>query len=332
MVTGRYTGESREYNDTYEYSWFGSVLYVLCGDFMTEPTEGLEVIHPGPATVTECPVWDDQTQALWWVDIYNGLVNRFSWSERSVSFNEVGAPVTCLAPRANGGLVTAKQGGIWAAYEDENGHLALEQEPIPGTATPVAGTRFNDGRCDLRGRFWIGTILNGAPDGSGGLYVLQPPDPLRNVLSGANVSNGLDWNRDGTILYYADSATRRVDAIECDPDTGTLGERRPLAWIEPDAGAPDGLTVDSEDNIWVALSGGWQVRCYRPGGELTRVIQLPVARVTSCTFGGPSLTDLFITSARRRLSDAELAAQPLAGSVFRINLDVAGRPAARFAG
>jgi sugar lactone lactonase YvrE len=299
---------------------------------MTEPTEGLEVIHSGPATVTECPVWDIQTQALWWVDIYNGLIHRIAWSERLHSSQEIGAPVTCLVPRRDGGLIIAKQGGIWAADEDENGLLTLEQQPIPGSATPVAGTRFNDGKCDQQGRFWIGTILDGAPADSAGLYVLSPPNPLRTVLAGANVSNGLDWNPDGTVLYFIDSATRCVDTIKCDPVGGTLGDRRTLARIEPDAGAPDGLTVDAEGNVWVALSGGWQVRCYTPGGDLARVIHLPVSKVTSCTFGGPSLNDLFITSARRRLSDAELAEQPLAGSIFRIRLDVAGRPAARFVG
>jgi sugar lactone lactonase YvrE len=298
---------------------------------MTEPTEGLEVVHSGPASVTESPMWDSRAQALWWVDIYHGLVHRFLWNEKTHSCQEVGAPVTCLAPRVDGGLILAMQGAIWAADAGEDALLTLPQQPIPGTANPVAGTRFNDGKCDGQGRFWIGTILDGAPDGSGGLYLLDPPDPLRNVLSGTNVSNGLDWNADGTTLYFVDSATRCLDAIQCDPVRGTLGHRRTLVQIEPDAGAPDGLTVDGEDNIWLALSGGWQVRCYTPGGQLVCVIRLPVSRVTSCTFGGPWMNDLFITSARRRLSDAEVAAQPLAGSVFRIRVGVTGRPAALFA-
>jgi sugar lactone lactonase YvrE len=299
---------------------------------MIDHDQELEVITAGRATVTESPVWDDRRQALWWVDIYAGTINRLLWRERLQSSHEVGAPVTCLALREDGGLIFVKQDGIWGADVGDGDPLLTSLKLLAGTANPVAGTRFNDGKCDAHGRFCIGTLVQGAPSGSAGLYLLDPTSGLRGILTGSDISNGLEWSIDGAVLYYVDSMAQTVDVIEYNTEKGILGRRRTLIQVPRDIGLPDGLTVDNEGNIWLALSRGAQVRCYTSDGSLVHQINLPVSRVTSCAFGGPSMNDLFITSARRNLSETELAAQPLAGSVFRARPGAVGRSPRRFSG
>jgi sugar lactone lactonase YvrE len=192
------------------------------------------------------------------------------------------------------------------------------------------GVRFNDGAVDAAGRFWIGTMaLDESPDG-GTLY-RSDSDGMAAVLEPVSISNGIDWTLDGTQMYYVDSTAQRIDLFEFDPATGTLSGRRTFAEIDPVDGTPDGLTVDAEGHVWLALWDGWALRRYRPDGTLERVVDLPVSNVTSCAFGGDDLGDLYVTSASKGLSDAELRAQPHAGGLFAFRPGVAGRPPNRLA-
>jgi sugar lactone lactonase YvrE len=192
------------------------------------------------------------------------------------------------------------------------------------------GVRFNDGAVDAAGRFWIGTSSLDDSPGRGTLYRSEG-ERLAPVLAPVSISNGIDWSLDGTQMYYVDSTAQRIDVFSFDAAAGTISDRRTFAEIDPVDGAPDGLTVDAEGHVWLALWDGWALRRYRPDGTLERIVDFPVSRVTSCAFGGDDLRDLYVTSATKELSAAELRAQPHAGALFVLRPGVAGRPANRFA-
>ena len=168
--------------------------------------------------------------------------------------------------------------------------------------------------------------------GAASMYRLDPDGSVRRMLPGLVISNGLGWSPDRSTMYHVDSPTRRVDAFDFDLASGAIANRRTVFAFETGAGDPDGMTVDAEGFLWVALWGGRAVRCYSPGGGLDAVVEIPASRVTSCTFGGPDLEELFVTTARRGLGPGELASEPAAGGIFRARPGVTGQPAHRFAG
>jgi sugar lactone lactonase YvrE len=166
--------------------------------------------------------------------------------------------------------------------------------------------------------------------GTAALYRYTGDGPPTVAIPGVTISNGLDFDRDATHLYYIDSLTQRDDAIDFDLDRGRLGARRPLIRIDPADGLPDGLCVDADGGIWVALFGGGAIRRYLPDGRLDAIVELPVTNPTSLAFGGRDMGDLYVTSARHRLTDAQLAREPVAGSLLRLRPGVAGRLTRRF--
>jgi sugar lactone lactonase YvrE len=187
---------------------------------------------------------------------------------------------------------------------------------------------MNDGKCDPAGRFWAGTQSDVPDERRGHLYRLDPGGSVSRVLDGVGVSNGLDWSGDGELFYFIDTADAGIDVFAFDVKTGELGTRRRLTDVAPKDGAPDGMTLDEEGGLWVAMFGGSSVRRYTSEGALDAVIELPVTLVTSCTFGGPDFADLYVTTAAHRLTQPE----PLAGALFRIQPGVRGVPCRRFAG
>jgi len=195
---------------------------------------------------------------------------------------------------------------------------------------PADLNRFNDALCDARGRLWAGTMSMTRAPGAAALYRLEPGGRMEVAVGGATISNGLDFNLDATRLYYVDSTTQRIDAIDFDLDRGRLGRRRAFARIDPADGLPDGLCVDADGGVWIALFGGGALRRYRPDGTLEAHLPLPVRFPTSLAFGGPGLRDLYVTSSRHLLSATEREAEPLAGSLLRLRPGVAGRAAQAF--
>ena len=192
--------------------------------------------------------------------------------------------------------------------------------------------RTNDGACDAYGRLWVGTMALDERSPGAALYRVDADLRVTRALAGTTISNGLGWSPDGARFYFIDSPTRRVDVFAYDPATGALGERRPLVSVEAGGAVPDGMAVDAEGCLWVALHGGWGLNRYSPRGELLDEVRLPVAKVTSCCFGGPELKDLYVTTRRESLSDADLVQQPLAGALLRLDPGVAGLPTYAFAG
>jgi sugar lactone lactonase YvrE len=225
-----------------------------------------------------------------------------------------------LRPRRSGGAVIGIERGF--ALEDDDGTV----RPLPPVWSDP-GVRMNEGGCDPNGRFYCGSMAYDARSGAGSLYRLDPDGSVRVVLTDVTISNGLEWSPDGSLAYYVDTPTGRVDVFDYDVESGLTG-RRPFARPEG-GGHPDGLTVDADGGVWVALYGGSAVHRYRPSGELDEVVEVPTPKVTACTLGGPDLRRLYITTSAE---DLDRAADPLAGSLFSADVGVTGRPVREFAG
>ena len=291
------------------------------------PSPEVELVLDARAELGEGPVWDQRGRQLVWVDVMRGRVHLFTPSDRGLRTLEVGQPVGAAAPRRGGGLVLALRDGF-ARLDTDGGGL----EWIASVEADRRDLRMNDGGCDPAGRFWAGTMALDERPGAGSLYRLEPGGRVEAMLSEVTVSNGLDWSADGRRLYYVDSPTRRIDVFDFDVESGSLGGRRPFVSVPAAAGIPDGLTLDDEGFVWLALWGGGAVHRYSPEGSLDRVVSLPVSHPTSCAFGGDGLRDLYITSAWIALPPDERERQALAGGLFRCRPGVAGRPAHLFAG
>jgi len=278
-----------------------------------------ELVLDARAEHGEGPMWHAAENVLVWVDIARHLVHLYDPASGNDRTIDVGQPVSAVAPRASGGLVMALQEG-YAALDTVSGRVKLIAAVDKGTLP----SRMNDGKCDSEGRFWAGTMAFSQQRGSATLYRLERGHSVTTMLRDVTIPNGPAWSLDNRTIYFNPGATGGVDAYDVDPLTGALSNRRPFISIPSDVGAPDGLTVDDEDHVWVAVWGGWAVHRYTPDGQLERVVRLPVAHVSCPTFGGADLTDLYITTSPEGLSDEERRAQPHAGSLFRYRPGVAG--------
>jgi sugar lactone lactonase YvrE len=267
----------------------------------------------------EGPVWSNGWGGLRWVDMLAGDVLSLD-GDGTVRRAHVGDVAAAVRPRRGGGAVIAVERGF--VLEDPDGTLTVLD---PVWTDP--SIRMNEGGCDPDGRFWCGSMAYDQRQGAASLYRLDRDGSVHRVLDGVTVSNGLEWSPDGSLVYYDDTATHRIDVFDYDADAGLTG-RRPFVRF-PHDGNPDGLTVDSEGGVWVALFGGGAVHRYRPDGVLDAVVELPTAQVTACTFGGRDLDQLFITTSREGMGPDD---EPLAGSLFRTDVGVAGLPVRQFAG
>lgn len=274
------------------------------------------------ALLGEGPYWRPEDDCLLWVDIQRGLLHmtRVDQGETiSVDLREVSAAF----PALGGGLLTA------------GGNRLTLRVTKPGegwtgrtvAAAPVRdGVRFNDAAVDPAGRVWVGSMDVAEIKPLGALYRLDAGGTLTAVVSGVTISNGLGWSPDGSRMYYADSPTGRIDTFDYDVATGEAFRRRMFADLSTVGGLPDGLTVDADGCVWVAMHGGGTLRRLTPYGQLDAVLPLPVSQPTSCAFGGPGMADLYVTTASRGLSDAERAAEPLAGRLLRLRPGPIGLP------
>jgi sugar lactone lactonase YvrE len=281
-------------------------------------------------TLGEGPWWDARTATLLWVDIEGCRLHRHDPASGATETTTLPSTASAVVARAAGGLALVMEDGIRvtgpgrAGTDDARLFAPLEHDD--------SSTRMNDACCDRAGRLWVGSMAKDSRPGAGSLYRVDPDGSVTRVLRDLSISNGIDWSPDDRSMYFIDSETRRVDVMDYDLETGRPSGRRTLAELPAGAGLPDGMTVDAEGCLWVATWDGWSLRRYRPSGELDRVIRLPVARVTSCAFGGADLEALYVTSASTGLSEAELREQPLAGALFVVRPGVRGLPATPFGG
>ncbi|MEH0542775.1 SMP-30/gluconolactonase/LRE family protein [Streptomyces sp. B21-105] len=269
----------------------------------------------------EGPVWSSAWGGLRWVDMLAGDVLSLA-DDSTVTRRHVGKVAAAMRPRSQGGAVIGVERGF--ALEDADGTLTH----LPALWDESRGVRMNEGGCDPDGSFYCGSMAYDKRTGAGTLYRLAPDGSVTVALTGVTISNGLEWSPDGTHAYYNDTPTQRIAVFDYDRESGLTGQRT-FVTVPAEAGRPDGLTVDAQGGVWVALNNGGAVRRYSPAGVLDEVIELPAKKVTACTFGGPRLEELFITTSRENLEPTE---DPLAGSLFRARVDVAGLPARQFAG
>jgi sugar lactone lactonase YvrE len=288
----------------------------------------VEVMVDGRDEVGEGPVWHSSEQRLIWVDITRNLVHWLDPVTNQKDSIDVGQPVGAVAPRATGGLVVAVQDGFGFVIDPTDGRLEMLAE----VEADNPDNRMNDGKCDSMGRFWAGTMAFNVIPGAGALYRLDTDYSVAKVLEDVTLSNGLGWSPDGTRMYFIDSTTNGIDVFDYEPNAGSLHNRRRLIDVPSALGMPDGMTVDAEGFLWVALWGGWSVRRYAPDGTPNLVIEVPASQVTSCAFGGEDLTELYITSATHGLPEQEISRQPLAGALFRCQPGTTGTPAYVFEG
>ncbi|GAA2096745.1 SMP-30/gluconolactonase/LRE family protein [Streptomyces albiaxialis] len=270
------------------------------------------------AELGEGPTWDAAAGALIWVDILGCRIHTYEPGTGRRTVRATEQHVGAAKPRAGGGLVVNLRDGV-GLYGPDGAFSWLAHDPVPGR-------RGNDAAVAPDGTLWAGTMYYDEKPGGAALTRFAPDGTATEVFGGVTVSNGTGWSPDGTLLYFVDTPTRRIDV--CRVEDGLPVDRRPLAEIEEGAGYPDGLTVDADGCVWVALWDGAAVRRYTPRGELDRTLPLPVRRPTACAFGGPDLRDLYITSARTGLTRPH----PLSGSLLVIPDAGEGARGAAFAG
>jgi len=290
--------------------------------------DNLELVLNVGAIVGEGSSWDEDNQILYWIDIDGKKLHIYNPATKVDREIKVGQYIGTVAPRKSGGVVVALHHGFY--------FLSVENEQLTFITDPEKDkpfNRFNDGKCDVRGRFLAGTMPLDEKEPTGSLYCLDIDHSVRRMISNVTISNGIAWSPDSKIMYYIDTRTKHVDAFDYDVESGTISNRRTVVNIPENSGGPDGMTSDSEGMIWVAHWGGWQVSRWNPyTGKQIGAIRVPVERVSSCVFGGPNLDELYITTAKRGLSEDELKKQPDAGGLFKIKVGIKGMPTYKYAG
>jgi sugar lactone lactonase YvrE len=283
-----------------------------------------------PCLLGESPMWHPREQALYWCDIPGRRLHRLDPAAGQAQQWDFPVEPTCVAPALDGTLRLAMRDGLWR-FDPATG----ERERLAAPPYDPATERFNDGKCDPQGRFWVGTIYEPRDPALAALYCWDGT-ALSRRAEGITVSNGLAWSTDGLTMYWSDTKAHAVYAFDFDPAGGGLSARRTFAEfpkrvpdqpLEAYGGRPDGAAVDSEGCYWVAMFEGQRVLRLSPEGVVLQEVRLPVRCPTMPCFGGPDLKTLYITTAREKRPADELAAQPLAGCVLALRVEVPGLPA-----
>ena len=286
-----------------------------------------ECVLDARASLGECPVWCGEERALYWIDINAPSLNRFDPASGTNLAWPMPSSIGSFALRAQGGFVVALRDGIWLV--DGAGGLGDRMAEAP---YDPSHHRFNDGRADRSGRFWVGTMNERRDAASGALYCLDAYFTLTRVLDGITISNGLAWSPDQRTLYHADTPARTVSAYAFDAAGGTIGTRRVFAHFDGETERPDGAAVDSEGCYWIAFYRGGKIVRLSARGERLSEYPLPAMCPTMCAFGGPDLRTLYVTTARQMREADELARLPQSGGIFAMRVDMPGLPEPRFAG
>ncbi|WNJ18448.1 SMP-30/gluconolactonase/LRE family protein [Pontibacter sp. G13] len=278
-----------------------------------------------PAILGEGPIWVENEQAIYFVDIVSQQVHRYRITDGNTHTWTFDPAITSLAPRAQGGFIATVRKGF--AYVD----FATESvTPIQYFEEDLPGNRFNDGKLDAAGRFWSGTMDEAEKSATGVLYRLDPDLAIHEMDHDYIITNGPAFSPDGQTMYHNDTIKREIYAFDL-AGNGSLLNKRVLYRLHGEEGYPDGLTVDADGNLWQCSFGGSRITQISPQGEVLQIIHMPVPNITSCTFGGPNLDTLYVTTAQYLLSDEQLEEFPLAGSLFSFKPGVQGLPTPLFA-
>ena len=307
-----------------------TVLFFVVSMFLlscsTPKTKQAELVLDTQSTLGEGALWNYRTGELMWVDIKKEILNSYN---PETGYNKemfTGQMIGTVVPTESGNALVALQQGIYY-FDVQTGskkQLAAPEADLPDN-------RFNDGKCDPSGRFWAGTISTKGEMEVAALYRFDPDTTIHKMVDKVSISNGIVWTKDKTKMYYIDTPTQKVMAYDYDDATGEISNPEVAVNVPREMGSPDGMTIDENDNLWVALWGGSAVGCWDPlSGELIDKIEVPAKNITSCAFGDEDLGTLYITSAREATSDEELEKWPNAGGVFKYRPGVRGVPAFYF--
>jgi sugar lactone lactonase YvrE len=284
-----------------------------------------ELLLDAKATLGEGPIWDSKTQTLYWLDILEKRI--YSGTQILIQLDDL---IGCLAPCKNGNLILALSGDEGRATIVDLEPGSSQQTVLAALSEEPATNRFNDGKCDPAGRFLAGTMDLNEKDPNGTLYSFDGRQ-VTILISGVTISNGLAWSPDQKTFYYIDTPTREVKAFDYDLATGQIANPRRAIHIPEPLGWPDGMTSDTDGNLWIAMWGGAQMTKWNPNtGKLLEQIPVPALHTSSCVFGGKDMNELYVTSARKGMSEADLKKYPLSGGLFKIITNVEGMPTFEF--
>lgn len=282
----------------------------------------LELVIDAKATLGEGPCWDSQKQLLYWVDILEKKVHIYNPTTNEDKEICLGQTVGAVVPGESSEMILALENGFYFLNPDTE-----ELRAICDPESHLSENRFNDGKCDPAGRFWAGTTDAVGIDGKGALYCLDTDLTVKKKVEHVSTSNGLAWSPDYKYMYFIDTPTRKVVRFDYDICTGNIENPKDVVVIQKEEGLPDGMTIDEEGMLWIAHWGGSKVSRWNPmNGEQLLSIPIPALYVTSCTFGGRDLNELYITTAKMHTTDGS------AGGVFRIKTNVRGCPTYQFNG
>ena len=286
-----------------------------------------EVVVKHTCLLGEGPVWDAKRQTICWVDILKGEIHEFSPEQKTLRTIPVHQMIGAVALCTNGNFVAALQNGL-GFVDRESGEVSIVSDP----EVHLPNNRFNEGKCDTEGRFWAGTMSLSEEESAGSLYIAGKDLSVTKKIAGVTISNGMAWSVKHGKFYFIDTPTFEVATYDYDKTTASIKNRKTAIKVPEEDGHPDGMTIDNEGMLWIAHFNGWQVtRWNAETGQKLHTVKLPVSQVTSCTFGGANLDDLYITTASKELSEEQLQEQPLAGSLFVVrNCGFTGLPAFMF--
>lgn len=297
------------------------LLIAFCsfGSFNVVDDHQVQLVLDAKSTLGEGAIWHPTENKLYWVDIEGKALHVYdpvSGNDKSIP---VGHRIGTMVPVKSGGALVALQNGIHK-IDLETGRLSFMVNPLPDS-----NMRFNDGKCDPAGRFWVGSLALDSRRRGASLYRMDVDGSVRTMIDSVSISNGIVWSADRKTMYYNDTPTLTVQAFDYDHKTGNISNRRVAVRIPRGSGAPDGMTIDAEGKLWVALWGAGCVARFDPStGELLQKIMVPAPNVSSCAFGGKDLETLYITTARAWVSPAKLEEFPLSGGLFALKPGVKG--------
>lgn len=287
-----------------------------------------ELVVDAKALLGEGPSWDEEKQLLYWVDIPNQNIYVYNPASNTHKIINTGQYVSTIVPRNSGGLILAMHHGFYA--------LDIDTEVLTLLVDPESdkpSNRFNDGKCDVYGRLWAGTMAIDESLHKGALYCLEKDLSVKKVLDGVSISNGTAWDKENKTMYYIDTPTKQVVAFDFDIKIGSISNKRVIINIPEGEGFPDGMNIDQEGMLWIAHWEGAQISRWNPEtGKKIDSISVPATRVTSCVFGGENLDELYITTARVGMSEEEIEKHPHAGGIFKVKPGVKGVKSYGFGG
>lgn len=288
----------------------------------------LELVMDAKAMLGEGPCWDNEKQILYWVDVLGKKIyiyNPITKANRIITLKQC---ISAIVPRNENEVVVA--------LEDGFSFLNLITEKITPINDPekhIINNRFNDGKCDAYGRFWAGTMNKSYVEGCGALYCLDTDFKVKRKLNNIGISNGIAWSLDNRFMYYIDTFTKSVCRFNYNIETGDIINRMEVINFQEEEGLPDGMTIDAEGMLWIAHWGGSKISRWNPNTNMKIAqFEIPAINVTSCTFGGEDLNELYITTAKEGLKSEQLTENPFSGGLFRLKTTVKGISSHSFKG